>query len=368
MKAYIQGIGALGGFGRGLSQLEQALARARTPATFVTMNSAAGKIKVPALLADTTDLTSFWSRRALRRLDHYIRMALLGSFCALEDAGLLEMENRRLGIIVATGYGATCNTFDFQNSMLTSEDPCGSPTKFSNSVHNAAAGNISILLNETGPNLSVSHFDMSFVSAMVVAMHWLNEGRVDTILIGGVDEYCKVLGYYWHCHTGVDADSNTAAMSNTGQPRTIIGEGACFFVLTKDDPDNRSYGRIDTVEMGNILHGSVRLPKDAAYILGADAFSPVENHFFNIFPADTTAACYTPVYGEIPVGQAFDLAIAALTIRRRRFYGSMPNAALGGNRLNLIKKNGILNTDRIHCVRLGSGGSFGLIVLNGLSS
>ena len=368
MKVYLQGIGALGGFGRGLSQLEQALVRSKTPATFVTMDSAAGKIKVPALLADTADLTSFVGSRALRRLDHYIRMALLGAFCALEDAGLLETENRKLGIIVATGYGATCNTFDFQNSMLTSEDPCGSPTKFSNSVHNAAAGNISILLNETGPNLSVSHFDMSFASAMVVAMHWLNEGRVDTILIGGVDEYCKVLGYYWHCHTDADTKLRTDAMTGNSQLRTIIGEGACFFVLTKDDPDNRSYGCIDTVEMGNILHGSIRLPNNSAYILGADEFSPVKNRFFNIFPADTTAACYTPVYGGIPVGQAFDLAIAALSIRRKRFYGSMPNAALERNRLKLIKKNGILNNDRICCLHLGTGGSFGLIVLKGLPS
>jgi 3-oxoacyl-[acyl-carrier-protein] synthase II len=368
LKAYIQGIGTLGGFGRGLPQLEQALVRTKTPATLVSMNSASGKIKVPALLADTADLVSFVGSRALRRLDHYIRMALLGSFCALEDAGILENENRKLGIIVATGYGATCNTFDFQNSMITSEDPCGSPTKFSNSVHNAAAGNISILLNETGPNLSVSHFDMSFASAMVAAMHWLNEGRVDTILIGGVDEYCKVLGYYWHCNRGVDTDLNTGTMSGISQSPATIGEGACFFVLTTDDPDNRSYGRIDTVELGNILHGSVRLPKDAAYILGVDEFSPVENRFFNLFPSDTTAACYAPVYGGIPVGQAFDLAIAALSIRRKRFYGSMPNAAFERNRLNLIKKNGILNTDRICCLHLGTGGSFGLIVLNGQPS
>ncbi len=365
MKAYIQGIGPLGGFGRGLNRLEQALKCGETRATSVTMDSAAGKIKVPALLAETAGLADFVNTRALRRLDHYIRMALLGSFCALEDAGLLETANRRLGIIVATGYGATCNTFDFQNSMITSEDPCGSPTKFSNSVHNAAAGNISILLNETGPNLSVSHFDMSFASAMLSAMHWLNEDRVDTILIGGVDEFCKVLGYYWHCHAGEDAEMDTDKLPGDFRPRTIIGEGACFFVLTKNDPGNRSYGCIESVEMGNILHGSVRLPEESVFILGATDFSPIENQFFDILPAEVPAATYTPVYGAIPVGQAFDLAIAALSVKSRTFHRSLPIAALEGNRLNLTKKNDILNADRICCLHLGTDGSFGSIVLNG---
>ena len=64
----------------------------------------------------------------MRRIDHYIRMALLASFLALEDAGLLASKPDRMGIIVATGYGATCNTFDFQHSVITDSDPCGSPT------------------------------------------------------------------------------------------------------------------------------------------------------------------------------------------------------------------------------------------------
>ena len=156
MKISIKGIGVLGGFGAGPAMLEHELVNPTKMVTTVSMESSKGRIEVPALLADTSGLTDYLGKRALRRAGHYIRMALLSSFCALEDAGMLETERRGMGIIVATGYGATCNTFDFQQSVIDSDDPCGSPTKFANSVHNAAAGNISLFLNEIGPNLSVS--------------------------------------------------------------------------------------------------------------------------------------------------------------------------------------------------------------------
>ena len=42
---------------------------------------------MPAFLADTARLDDFLNKKALRRVDHFSKMALLGSYLALQDAG-----------------------------------------------------------------------------------------------------------------------------------------------------------------------------------------------------------------------------------------------------------------------------------------
>lgn len=353
----------LGGFGAGLEMLERALIRPEKMVSTVSMESSIGPIEVPALLADTSDLASYVGKKALRRADHYIRMTLLSSLYALEDAGMLETERRRMGIIVATGYGATCNTFDFQHSMIDSDDPCGSPTKFANSVHNAAAGNISLFLNEMGPNLSVSQYDMSIPSAFMCALQWLKEGRVDTVLVGGVDEYCKVLGYYWHNrYNGKAGEGN--ATSVKAIKHAIIGEGACFFVLAREEDCISPYGYIEDVQMGNFLRGRMRLPESRVFFLGADGYSQNEGCYGDIIPVRARVASYTHVYGGVPIGPAFDIAIAALSVRSNTIYGSLQNPAIGADQLNMVEKDEPLGSGRICCLKLGADGAFGWLTLN----
>ena len=352
----------LGGFGAGLAKLEQALIHHKTPTDNVQIVTTRGQVRLPALLADTSDLYAFLNKRDLRRTDRYIQMALLASYYALEDAVMLTLKRRRMGIIVATGYGSTCNTFDLLNRLEDTSEALISPTEFSNSVHNAAAGQISIFLDEMGPNLTVSDHDMSIPSAFLTAVQWLQEERVDAVLLGGVDEYCQVLGHYWHSqYNDTAGDGNTVSIDT--KRHAIIGEGACFFVLTREEEAAPRYGFIEDIQMGNFLRGRIRLPENALFFIGADGYSPCENYYADIIPANAETATYTPLYGGIPIGPAFDVAIAALTVRsgtvRRPF-----KSGFGPDRLNMNSRDGSLDSERICCVKLGADGAFGSIVLN----
>ena len=362
MNVTIKGIGTVGGFGTGIAALQRAMTDFNASPQTVTLDTSDGPIQVPALLADTADIQSYVDKRALRRIDHYVRMALLGSFLALEDAGLLDSRPDRMGIIVATGYGATCNTFDFQHSIIATGDPCGSPTKFSNSVHNAAAAHISIILRELGPNLSVSHFDMSIPSALVTAVQWLKEERVESVLVGGVDEFCKVLGYYWHCRYG----QSEQPAQHTGQAnshRAIVGEGSCFFVLTREKEPTSAYGCIEDVQLGNVERGRVDVPDKSPVVLGADGFNPYDTRYAELLPGDCHALAYTPLYGSLPVGMAFDLAVAALTLESGKIYppptDSQPFLSDEQNSRNRQQ----MTTSRVGCLKLGAGNAFGLVTL-----
>ena len=358
MKAAIQGIGVLGGFGCGLGSLETALTDHPPSAQTITLETSNGNIEIPALLAETSRLSEFVNKRELRRIGHYIRMALLACFTALEDADLDRPHRKRMGIIVATGYGATCNTFDFQHSIINKADPCGSPTVFANSVHNAAAANISIFLKEMGPNLSLSHYDMSIPSAFITALQWLEENRVDTVLVGGVDEYCKVLGYYWHCQQHPSKIKKAATTASD-----IIGEGACFFVLNRPTDIPPPYGVIEAVQMG---HGDVvhsEFPAGAVYYLNADGYSECDQKYATVVPSGAQMATHTHVFGGTPIGMGFEIAIAALSQKSGQIFASSLTDRGLKNGGRLIRQQQDLSDRPICCLKLGAGDSYGWVTL-----
>lgn len=363
MKISIKGIGVLGGFGCGISDLNKALTTGKSSSATMDIKTTDGNIEVPAFLANTERLKSFVDKKDLRRIDHYIRMALLGCFMALEDADMLHANRGKMGIIIATGYGSTCNTFDLQHSVITEAAPFCSPTQFSNSVHNAAATHISILLKEMGPNLSVSHYDMSIASAFLSACQWLKEERVESVLIGSVDEYSKILGYFRHCLYNKDIKKENLA--GKMKPKyAIIGEGANFFVLTGKKETTSLYGFIEDVKMGNFKRRGIILPDNAAFFLGADGYSECDEQYADYIPEKALVASYSHLYGGLPVGTGFDIAIAALSNKSGTFFKSGDSSIYNSDRLNVIRHNEDLGSRSICCLKLGADGSYGWVSLN----
>jgi len=363
LKVSIKGMGVLGGFGCGIGDLKKALITGESSSATMVIKTTDGDIEVPAFLANTDRLKSFVNKRDLRRIDHYIRMALLGCFLALEDADMLHTNRGKMGIIIATGYGSTCNTFDLQHSVITEAAPFCSPTQFSNSVHNAAATHISILLKEMGPNLSVSHYDMSIASAFLSAYQWLKEERVESVLVGSVDEYSKILGYFWHCL--YNKDNKKEGFSGKMNPEyAIIGEGANFFVLARGNEAASPYGFVEEVKMGNFKRRGINLPENAAFFLGADGYSECDEQYADYIPEKALVASYSHLYGGLPVGTGFDIAIAALSNKSGTVFKSGDSPIYNSGRLNVIRHNEDLGSKRICCLKLGAGGSYGWVSLN----
>lgn len=355
MKATIRGIGTIGGFGTGIDALQQALDGGAAAHQWIEFETTRGAMRVPGYRADTSALSEFVPVRVLRRMAHHSRIALAAAFCALADAGMMDAGRRgRLGIIVATGYGATCNNFDFQHLSDDGADFSGSPTKFSNSVHNAAAANISIALSDMGPNHSVSHLDMSFPSALLTAMQWLREDRVDTVLIGGVDEFSKALAYAWQFHPEAVPESIV---------RPVVGEGACFFVLSNAGEASLSpYGVIEQVAVERAVHGPATLPPAQAYFLAIPDLSPPLDRLNVNLPEDRQLAAYAHLFGIMPVGTAFDLAVAALSLKTGTLFPSMPLRHRAPIPAPIAAKQPLARGP-ICCFQSGVGGTFGWVTL-----
>lgn len=359
MRIAVKGIGVIGGFGCGVAELTAALKSGTSRMDGMTVPSASGALQLPAFRAQTARLEEFVPKRALRRIDHYSKLGLLGANLALQDAGMLGADLSRLGVVIASGYGATATTFAFLDSVIADGDICASPTHFANSVHNSAAANISIMLGAKGPSLTVSQFDMSVPSALLTARQWLAEGRVEAVLFGAIDEVSDLIGYLWHRERGAQRD-HTIFPLRTSEESSIIGEGAAFLLLTRDD-QGEGYCAIDAIETGNSYGGKLSLPDDALFVIGADGRKELGARYRATVPVDSRVACYAPIYGSMPAAAGFDLACSALILQNRRAF-ALPGAA----GCDMDGTPAPLETKRICALRLAGTSEYSVINLSTL--
>jgi 3-oxoacyl-[acyl-carrier-protein] synthase II len=356
----IEGVGVVGGFGCGIHDLSRALTgNARSPGT-LALSTGSGPVTIPAFRADVSRLEEFLPVRTLRRIDHFSRLGLLGSHLALADAEMPEAERRQLGIIIASGYGAAGITYAFLKSFISDGDIGASPTYFSSSVHNSAAAHISIQLGAKGPNLTVSEFHLSVPSALATARIWLAEERVQRVLFGAVDELSELIGYIRYRTR--DA-SPTASMTplRTEVETSIPAEGAAFLLLARENTSRGGYCTLDASTTGSLPIPGLPFPEPGLLVLGADGCRESGRRYAEV-AQNTRVACYTPLYGSMPAGPAFDLAAAALILKGGRVFPS-PGGVFRDFPGTVPVGGEPVGADRISCLTLAGDETYGLTTL-----
>ncbi len=354
MEAAVNGIGVVGGFGRGTADLLKYLKSGTVPAP-------SNSEFYPVYAADISYLDTVIPKRALRRIDHFSQLALSGIYLAIEDAGLESIDKPSTGLIICSGYGSAKTTFSFLDSIFDDGDACASPTLFSNSVHNAAAGHISIILGLEGPSSTISQFDMSVPSALLTALQWLEEDRVDHIMFGAVDEYCDVMGYSYQRYYGMNENTKMAPLV-PGQQSAVPGEGAVFFLLSKKE-SAKGYGSVSSVKAGSLFDKGIVFPQDSFYILNADGHKKTDRNYHDIIPHGSLASCYTPLYGSMPVGTAFDMAVGALSFKEKTLFSS-PESVGCLNESRVLKEKCINRYENISCVKVSRQDELSIITLS----
>lgn len=361
MRIAIQGIGAVGGFGAGVADMRQALLSGTCNYSSVHLANCGAPVDISALRADTSRLHDFVPIKSLRRIDSFSKLGLLGAYLALEDAGVLaEGPQERLGVVIATGYGATGITFAFLDSFINDGDICASPTYFANSVHNSAAAYISIMLGATGPSSTVSQFHLSVPSALQTAWLWLAEGRVDRVLFGAIDELSELIGYAWYRQRGRSEHPEMTPLVS-GRESAIPGEGAAFLLLSRQEEAQDGYCLIDAVTTGRFLKpGFLHTPQDLL-VLGADGRRDKGADYATL--AETSnIACFTPLYGSMPAGPAFDLAAAALMLKEGTTFAS-PGGTECDFPAQVVPGGVALESSRVSCLTLSDDDGYGLVNL-----
>ena len=126
-----------------------------------------------------------------RRTGATVRLALAAGLEALADAGL-DAGARALATVFASssGDGAICHEIC---SALASPERQISPTRFHNSVHNAASGYWSIALRDMAPSTALSAYDGSFAAGLIEALAQSGASGAPVLLIAYDTDYPEPL-------------------------------------------------------------------------------------------------------------------------------------------------------------------------------
>ncbi|MFH1121863.1 MAG: beta-ketoacyl synthase chain length factor [Bacteroidota bacterium] len=184
-------------------------------------------------------------KKHLRRMSRFIKMAVANAMNCLTRAGLEQPD----AIITGTGLGCVTDTIDFLQQINANSETMLNPTGFMQSTHNTASGQIALLLNCRNFNITFSHKNISFESALLQAKMMLNGENYRNILVGGMDEITP---------QSFELITQTSCIRRyAGNHPLIPGEGAAFFILT-NQPSAKNIARFDAMSVfcGKLSEGS----------------------------------------------------------------------------------------------------------------
>jgi 3-oxoacyl-[acyl-carrier-protein] synthase-1/3-oxoacyl-[acyl-carrier-protein] synthase II len=135
------------------------------------------------------DISRKLSVREVRRLKRLPRLALALATEASESSRPSQTPS---SIFFGTSWGPLSETYHFLTKLYESNEQFASPTEFVGSVHNAPAGQVAMMLNATGPNITTTGGDYSFEQALLAASLAVCDSD-HPVLVMGADEHHQVL-------------------------------------------------------------------------------------------------------------------------------------------------------------------------------
>lgn len=260
------------------------------------------------------------SPQLVRRMGHFAKISLLSACRAIKDSGLNDLAGKRVGIIQGSVYGPIIAGIQAFDDLIDFGDNQLSPTNFSGSVFNTSATYLSLAFGIQGPVLTHTSGMDTLDNSLLAASLWLESRRVDYVIVGMGDEF-----------TAYFEDNNSPENQQTGLLPTC--EGWTTFILSKDA--KAKYGK---VEFGYLKTLPETKNRKNIYSVWHEGLKATEflNH------AQANQACF-PVFlrGSYPSAAAFDLALALICAKNKRFL--MYNVSNGNYQTQLISGGEIIN-------------------------
>jgi len=302
------------------------------------------------------DYSKFFDAGSLRRMGRLMKYGTAAGMIALRDAGI-DVPG---AISTGTALGLPEVSQKFLRSLIEVDETIVSPTTFIQSTHNTVSSNIALLCKCLSHNNTFSHKGFSFESALTDAQ-LLGLENTDNILVGAYDEV---------------SDYKYAAIKKTNELRhepcsnldiygaqnhgIIAGEGAAFFVLSKQKNEN-TYGSFignkafykpeNKEEIRNhilsfLKENNSSLEEIDVVPIGISGAKEVDEVRIelnkNLFSAQTILA-YKHLCGEYMTSSAFAFWLASKILKSQQ----IPDAVILENR-NRLPKNILLYNSHKH--------------------
>ncbi len=175
--------------------------------------------------------------KGLRNLDRTTLLALVAAKLAIDDAKLdITDDNRNdIGVVLGSTMGSVHSISEFDKEGLREGPRYVNPAHFPNTVINSPASQVAIRYGLRGLNTTIATGFTAGLDAIGYAMDMLQLGRVQALLVGGVEELCieTFLGFYklGSLATSPNGHQPVYAPFDSRRCGTLLGEGATFFTL-----------------------------------------------------------------------------------------------------------------------------------------
>jgi 3-oxoacyl-[acyl-carrier-protein] synthase II len=214
----VTGIGVLSPAGSSPGELWRAYREGQDP------DPAAGEADGLRLARLDFDPDQHLSRREGRRVDRLGQLAIAACRAALADAGLAPDE--RVGVVLGSGLGPMRSTEDFFRPVMADGPAAASPAVFPNTVYNAAAGQVAMVLGAKGPTSTATAAHAAGASALCIARDMLRTGTADAVLVPAVDDVTE---------TVADAYRRLPLTGGAAGHRYTLAEGGIALLIERAD-------------------------------------------------------------------------------------------------------------------------------------
>jgi hypothetical protein len=131
--------------------------------------------------------------RDLRRADVFIQMAVSSGFAAVAELAGGQLAPEEVGVFLGTAFGPLETNFASLGSLIDDGEGQISPTLFSHSVYNAAAGYVARILEIRGPAMTFTNYGWPFLLALEEGRVAVAAGRIARAVVIGVETYSELL-------------------------------------------------------------------------------------------------------------------------------------------------------------------------------
>ncbi len=276
--------------------------------------------------------TALLDPKALRSMSRIVKMGVAAASACLSEAAV----NNPDAIITGTAYGCVEDTDIFLREAINRKEDTLTPTAFIQSTHNTVGAQVALQIKCHSYNNTFVHGGASFESALLDALLLLQEKEAVNVLVGGIDELTQTL---FTLLSRFDLYKKQLASSldlyQTQSKGTIAGEGAAFFLLTRQYSSD-SYACLngaatfykpeqttETIdEINTFLSGHFLKPDNIDLVIMGNNGNAEEDDIYRqvkqiLFPSNKTLA-YKHLCGEYPTSSSFALWLGATIIKNGR--------------------------------------------------
>jgi len=175
--------------------------------------------------------------KGLRTLDRSTKLCNVAAKLAINDANLSidESNTDTIGVVLGTTLGSVYSISEFDKTALREGPRYVNPALFPNTVINSPASQISIRFKIKGFNTTISTGFTSSLDALRYAYDFLQLGRAQAVVVGGVEELCiqTYLGFYKLKFLAGSNGSGDEVSCPFDRRRNgiVFGEGSAMFVV-----------------------------------------------------------------------------------------------------------------------------------------